>query len=206
MKKIIVNFILDKSRSMQEVRNSTISGFNEYISTLKEDKKSEYEFTLTLFDTSVETVIKAKSLKSVKKLDADSYKPNGGTALYDAVCSTILNTKVEGQKVINVIMTDGEENSSSTYTEKDMRMLIKVLENQGNWTFVYLGANQDSYKAAQKFGFQMGNVSNFNATSLGMSATMRSVASNTMNFSAASGTATNAFFSKADQDMLNETK
>lgn len=38
MKKLptIVNFILDKSGSMDSVRESTISGYNEYIQTLKD--------------------------------------------------------------------------------------------------------------------------------------------------------------------------
>lgn len=202
--KTIVNFILDESGSMQSVKDSTVSGFNEYIDTLKKDKKSDYEFTLTLFNTVTRQPILKKSVKEVGKLD---FSPDGMTALYDAVCTTIKGVKEKkNQKVITVIMTDGEENSSKEYSEKDMKSLIKEREKKGNWTFVYLGANQDSYKVAQKYGISTMNVSNYNATGAGVSATMRSVASNTVCYAASASSATQDFFSKEDQDLLNKTK
>jgi hypothetical protein len=202
--KTIVNFILDESGSMQSVKDSTVSGFNEYISTLKKDKKSDYEFTLTLFNTVTRQPILKKAIGEVGKLD---FSPDGMTALYDAVCTTIKGVKEKkNQKVITVIMTDGEENSSKEYSEKDMKALIKEREGKGNWTFVYLGANQDSYKVAQKYGISTMNVSNYNATGAGVSATMRSVASNTVMYAASATSSTQDFFSKEDQDLLNKTK
>ena len=47
--KTLVNFILDKSGSMYNAQEATISGFNEYLGTLKEDK--DILLSLTLFDT-----------------------------------------------------------------------------------------------------------------------------------------------------------
>lgn len=209
--KTLVNFILDKSGSMDSIKESTISGFNEYLKTLQKDEKSEYEFTLTLFDTRVDTVCKEKAIRSVSRLNSESYKPNGNTALYDAVCQTIRGTKIRrGQTVINVIMTDGEENASTQYTEKDMQLLVHVLENQGNWSFVYLGANQDSFAKAAKFGFNPMNVSNFNATGTGVVRAMSMMASNTSAFVASAssngGLGTANFFSKKDQDELSNVK
>ncbi len=207
MKKTIVNFILDKSGSMSSVQDATISGFNEYIATLKKDKKSTYEFTLTLFDTEVATPVKSEDIKDVKDLDRKSYNPDGWTALYDAVCRTIKGvTLKKGEKAIAIIMTDGEENSSKEYTEVQMKALIQEREKEGNWTFVYLGANQDSYAKAQKYGFNQMNISNFNATTAGVGATMRAMASNTVMYSASSLSSTMDFFSKDDQDELEKTK
>ncbi len=51
---ISVSLILDKSGSMTSVQDATISAINEYVESLKKDKKSSYKISLTLFDTEVE--------------------------------------------------------------------------------------------------------------------------------------------------------
>lgn len=198
----LVNFILDKSGSMESVKTATIGGFNEYIKTLKKDG-NKYSFSLTLFDTQIETPFINTPLSEVDELDAKKYDTNGSTAFYDAVCTTIkkVNEKA-GQKVINIIMTDGEENSSKEYTQVQMKEMIKEREAKGNWTFVYLGANQDSYVNAQKFGISTMNTSNFVATDAGMAKSMTMMASNTAMFAGSSMTNTNAFFTTSDQKNL----
>lgn len=203
---VLVNFILDKSGSMTSVRDATISGYNEYIQTLKKDKKSDYELTLTLFDTDVVTILPAP-ISKISNLTLDFYRPTGMTALYDAVCSTIQGVKEKkGQKVLVVIMTDGLENASQEYTEKDMKKLIKDREKKGNWTFVYLGANQDAYAVAQKYGINQANTVSFNATARGMAASMGTVANNTTFYAASAGGSSANFFSRDDQDILGKTK
>ncbi len=205
--KTLVSFVLDKSGSMGSVKDATISGFNEYVGTLKKDKKSDYLFSLTMFNDKPDRVIINKPIAEVEELNADTYVPDGMTALYDAVCMTIKQVELKkGDKAIMVIMTDGAENSSRQYDEKKMKQFIEDCETSKKWTFVYLGANQDSYAVAAKYGIHRGNVSNFNASASGMNATMRSVANNTVNFSAQSASSTAAFFSKEDQDNLESTK
>lgn len=203
----LVNFILDKSGSMDSVRDATISGFNEYLKTLQKDIKSEYEFTLTLFDTMVTCPVLAYPVRQVKELSRTSYKPDGMTALYDAVCSTIRNVKErKDQKVICIIMTDGEENSSKEYDQVKMKELIDERTKKGNWTFVYLGANQDSYANASKFGISHMNAANFHSTGAGVGASMRNMAMNTMAYAASAEVKTDSFFSKEDQELLDSTK
>lgn len=190
---------------MQSVQSATISGFNEYVQSLQKDKDNEYIFTLTLFSTEAWQEIKGQSIGDVKKLTTTTYDPDGGTALYDAVCQTIKGVKhKKGQPVLTVIMTDGEENSSREFDEKAMADLIKEKEKEG-WTFVFLGANQDSYAKAQKYGISHANTANFNATFVGMAATMRTVANNTKMYAASAGTNAD-FFTKKDQDELENTK
>lgn len=206
-KKTIVNFILDKSGSMSSVQDATISGFNEYVGTLKKDAKSDYEFTLTLFDTETTMPYEGVAISKVKDLDSKSYVPNGNTALYDAVCRTIKGVKAtKGQKVLTIIMTDGEENSSQEYKDTHMKELIAEKEKEGNWTFVYLGANQDSYAKAAQYGFSAMNTSNFHATTAGTGSAMRMMAANTVSFAAQASSNTSSFLSKDDQDLLEKTK
>lgn len=205
MKTTIVNFILDKSGSMGMVREATISGFNEYIQTLKKDKKNKYKFTLTLFDTEVSHPITDTDIKDVDDLSSETYNPDGMTALYDAVCSTINGVKAKkGQKVLTIIMTDGQENSSKEYTEKEMKKLVDE-KTAEDWKFVYLGANQDSYATAQKFGVSAANVANFNATGKGVMRSMNMMATNTAMY-ACSADSNADFFTKADQTELETTK
>lgn len=210
--KTVVSFILDKSSSMGMVQDATISGFNEYIDTLKKDKKGDYSFTLTLFDTEITTPIEGVPLKKVEPLTRSSYRPSGCTALYDAVCRTINDLDVSKKdSSLVIIMTDGEENSSREYNEQKMKDIIKKLEKKGNWTFVFLGANQDSYAKASQFGFNRSNVSNYNATDSGTRMAFSSLARNTASFSAQSfdggaGGSTANFFSAKDQEDIENTK
>lgn len=200
-----MNFILDKSGSMESVVDATISGFNEYVQTLKKDG-NKYSFTLTLFDTGIETPIKGEAIGDVKKLDRKSYVPNGSTALYDAVCTTIKGVhEKKGQKVITIIMTDGQENASHEYNERDMRALIGGKEKQGNWTFVYLGANQDSYAVAANFGISQMNTANFSATGAGTMRAFSVMAMATGSAAGGGGGGTTNFFSAADQNNISMT-
>lgn len=202
---VAVNFILDRSGSMSSCAEGTISGFNEYLKTLKADKKTDYTFSLTLFDDFIEKPIVAKNIKKVADLTNGTFVPRGSTALYDAVCKTIKDFKTTG-KTITVIMTDGGENSSKEFTQVHMREMIKKLEATKKHTFVYLGANQDAYAVAHSFGFAAQNTSNFNATGGGGAGAMRTLGVNTVAYSAQATSATNDFFSKEDQKKLEDTK
>ena len=195
MKKITnVAFILDKSGSMDVIKDSTISGFNEYIKTLKKDKKSSYLFTLTMFDTEISTPILEKKITDIDDLNDKTYNPSGMTALYDAVVTTVKKIENKKDKMLVVIMTDGEENSSREYTQENLKSMVKKLEAKKNWSFVFLGANQDSWLNAQKFGFNKGNVVNFVASNQGVKNAMRNVGMSTMSFSASACNTTQDFF------------
>jgi len=205
-KKVNVAFILDKSGSMQSVEGATIEGFNSYISKLKEDSNIDYRFSLTLFDTEVSRKYSNEKLEDVRKLDRETYRPDGGTALYDAVCETLLKLNTEGTKTLVVIMTDGEENSSKKYDEVRFRDFVILLKDTGTVSFVFLGANQDAWGNAQKWGFDKQNVAYFNATTTGTSNAINMVARGTSAFMASSANTTTDFFSKEDQENLKETK
>ncbi len=206
--KVLVNFILDKSGSMSSVCAATISGVNEYIESLQADKNADYEMALTLFDSAVfKTPV--KPISAVEKLTSDSYSPFGNTALYDAVCKTIHETKgivKEDQKVLTVIMTDGAENASREYKREQLKAMIEECEKTGKWTFVFLGANQDAWANASNFGFAQQNVTNFQASPVGMRSAMATLARGTQEYACMSmevERSTKNFFSKEDQKKLS---
>jgi von Willebrand factor type A domain len=204
--KTTINFILDRSGSMMSVWDATINGFNEYIQELKKDE-NEYNLTLTLFSTgSLQKLYDNADLNSVPNLTRETYHPDGGTALYDAVCDTLQSLKDATDKQLVVIMTDGEENSSQEYTESQFKALKGELEAKGNFTFVYLGANQNAWDNAQKWNFARQNVSSFNSTLAGTDVAFSNLSASTAIFARSASMKTANFMSVAQQKELEETK
>ena len=68
-----------------------------------------------------------------------------------------------------VILTDGMENASQEWTRDTLFRRISKLRKKG-WTFVFLGANQDSYAAGSQMAMPSGNVSNFRPDAAGVAA------------------------------------
>jgi ADP-heptose:LPS heptosyltransferase len=150
--------------------DAAISGFNEYLQTTKrQNKPGVCNFSLTLFDDRIERPVQNADVHNVAELTNQTYRLGGMTALYDAVVTTIegLRDQVKARKdtpaVLVAIMTDGGENSSREYNQTHLRNLINKLQKEGNWTFVFMGANQDSYANAAQMGITKGNVMNWTA-------------------------------------------
>lgn len=78
-------------------------------------------------------------------------------------------------KVLAVIFTDGEENSSTEVSSEDVAKMIANKEDDG-WTFIYLGANQDAWDHGGRMGFSgasSGATVNFVSTPQGTSSSLR---------------------------------
>jgi len=163
---VLVNVILDKSGSMASKTKDVIEGFNAYIAGLGKEDQVNYLFSLTLFDTQVAYRHVAIHLPEVKKLDSKSYQPGGNTALNDAIGITVRKVEADQpkvDKVITVIMTDGEENSSREWTHDAVRGLIEQKEKEGSWTFVFLGAGLDAWHQGKSYSVQAANVAQYSA-------------------------------------------
>lgn len=203
-KTTLVNFILDKSGSMEIIANDIIGGFNRYLKDLQK-RKEKILFTLTVFDSSYHRIYTALDIKKIEPLSENNYRPNGNTALYDAAVETIeaickeVKKMEDKPKVLTVVMTDGEENSSIKHNQKCYRDLIKELEDEDNYTFVYLGANQDSWANASAMGYSsLGNVDNWQANAKGVQAAFNNLSANTIALSASADIKTAKFMSYAD--------
>jgi hypothetical protein len=170
--------ILDRSGSMGSVLQSTITGYNEFVSSLKGD----ISFDLVLFDDQIEYPEIDKPLAKVPKLTTDSYVPRGLTALRDAVCQTLSVVSLKkNEKGVVLIMTDGQENASREYSDEEMKALIRKKEKDG-WVFTYMGANQDSWESTKTWGFQRGNVTNYVASAAGTAEAFRTMSLSTNQF------------------------
>jgi uncharacterized protein YegL len=162
--------LLDRSGSMESIKGETISGFNFF---LNEQKKSGANASLTLvqFDTqSTEIVHEASPIQSVPELNAETYQPRGGTPLLDALGETMISTGStlaampeanRPDKVVFVIITDGQENSSHKFSKNQIKEMLEHQTNVYKWQFIYLGANQDAFAEAGNVGIAMGHAANF---------------------------------------------
>jgi hypothetical protein len=165
-----IAFILDRSGSMQEVKSATISGFNEYIASLKRDDP-EATFQLALFDTEGIDLAEARKAPDVEPLNDKTYIPRANTPLWDAIGRVVSESQDNGDTAyLVVILTDGKENSSVEWDRKKLAALIKEKESSGRWTFAYLGSNQDAWLEAAQFGGRAGASMTYAANPVGTKA------------------------------------
>lgn len=163
-----ITVVLDRSGSMEQCRVEAEGGLNSFIREQRE-KPGDVLFTLVQFDTEYEFVHKALPIKDVPEC---KLVPRGRTALLDAVGRAIVETGErlaavsEDQRpglVAFVIITDGHENSSNEYTNAKIKEMIEHQQTAYKWQFTFLGANQDAFAEAAKYGIPMMAAANFTA-------------------------------------------
>ena len=153
-------FILDKSGSMSGLEKDTIGGFN---SMLDQQSKVDGECVITtvLFDNRYELLHDRIDIRSVQPITGKEYFVGGSTALLDAIGRTIhkidtaqKNTTEDyrAEKVMFVIITDGEENASRHFSSAQIRQMIQHQKERYGWEFIFLGANIDAVETAGRFG------------------------------------------------------
>lgn len=164
-----VAFILDGSSSMTTGKQATIDGFNSQANAVREGAKTagETRFTEVFFANEVQVRRVAASLDQLEPLSDANYHPEGGTALYDAIGSTIASLlqtpgiNCRNTATLVTIFTDGEENSSRLYSVHTVRELISRLEATGRWTFALVGPSRSVGTLAQMLAVKPGNVAGF---------------------------------------------
>jgi len=176
--------ILDRSGSMQSVRQSTIDGINEFFGSQKK-QPGDADVLFIQFDDEYEVLFDG-NLKDVPLLTNETYVPRGWTALNDAIGRTIntigskLSSKPEDEKpliVIVAIMTDGHENRSKEFTKAQVAEMIKHQREKYNWDFVFVGANQDAIFEANRYNIEAKSAITYDANEKGLKNVMRSVTS-----------------------------
>lgn len=194
-----VIFILDESGSMDTAAADVRGGFNTYVEKLRSDG-NDYSLTAIKFGTTVRPLFADLPLDQVPLLTLANYTPLDTTALYDAIgygLSTAkqwaTSEKPYGEdRVLFIIMTDGYENASKEFGKEQVVAKMKRREAAGNWTFVYLGADQNAWAAASSLGFAQGNVLSYASTST--NTTFQRLANATSTASSSTATQTREFF------------
>jgi hypothetical protein len=201
-----IKVILDRSGSMDVVGEVTADRFNEYINGVNVDRgKKKVLVSLYQFDDQYQVDYEDVPVQEVEKLVyRKNYVPRGSTALLDAIGKTMAGQKLgKKDKGICVIITDGYENASQEWTNEKVAELIKDLEDNSAWTFVYLGANQDAFSTARQFGIRTADKTlSYSNDQLGNQvaySSLRSATSRAVMASAATGMANAREYFTADE-------
>jgi Mg-chelatase subunit ChlD len=166
-----IAFILDQSGSMESIKKGTLEGVNSFLlQQQQENAQHPVRFNLTLFSTDFEVRHSSVPVLKVPALTLETYRPGGGTALLDAIGTTVValgkrlaaapEAERPGQVVV-AVMTDGEENSSRQFTWKQISDMIRHQTEVYKWQFLFLGANQDAIATASKINIAQENSATF---------------------------------------------
>jgi len=177
-----IAFILDRSGSMDSMKEAAISGFNAFLKE-QQAEPTPARFSLVLFDNEYDRIVNRFNIREVEGLDTTTFVPRGSTALLDAIGRTIVGLRKQiGEapeefrpgKVILAILTDGQENSSVEYNLQMVNNLISEARRD-DWDIFFLGANQDAIATATQMGIDHRNSASFAASDGGYRNSSRSI-------------------------------
>lgn len=163
-----ITILLDRSGSMANIAKDMEGGINSF---LQEQAKLPGTCFVSLhqFDDEFETVFEKQKLFKTKPVPQVVLKPRGSTALIDSTQKAITKAKENiFDKNIVVIITDGCENSSKECKTADVQKLIKELDATDAWSFVFLGADQDSFGEAVNLGMTRSSAMNYTKSAGGV--------------------------------------
>ncbi len=177
MKKDFVElvFILDRSGSMSGLEKETMAGFNRLIEQQKE-VKGEAVVSTVLFDDRFEVLHNRLNIQNVRHMTPEDYYVRGSTALVDAIGRSItkmrrvhkeLAEELKPEKTIFFITTDGMENASKEFDYDKLKEFIDLQKEKYGWEFIFIGANIDAIKTAERFGINQDRAVNYRSDERG---------------------------------------
>ena len=204
-----ISVVLDRSGSMADTKSDTIGGFNQFLQDQK-DVEGEATLTLAQFDDHYEVLSDMVPIVDAVDLTNETYTPRGYTALLDALGRTINDTehkisqeREKPERVIFVVITDGEENSSREFTRDQIMEMINRHRDEDEWEFVFIGANQDAIQAGGSLGVRDGSTMNYVASPIGTQTMYRGLSQSLTNYRT-SAIAPDEFFSEEDKKEVEE--
>lgn len=176
-------FILDRSGSMRHLEEDTIGSFNSLIDKQKQEEGQAF-ITTVLFNNETKLIHLHQDIHEVNELTKKDYYASGSTSLLDAVGETVREIRFHyndqlreerPDKVIFVIITDGMENSSTTFTASEVRKMIETSKQKYDWEFLFIGANLDAVKEGARLGITPDRAVNYHADRKGSKVVYNSV-------------------------------
>ena len=165
-KRHYVAFVLDRSGSMGPIKQATIDGFNQQLEAIRKEADGNTRISLTTFGSEVTPIYFNRHITRAENLNHLNYRPEGWTALYDAVAYTVNRLSMEAEYAqdatyLIVVVSDGYENYSREYNMYRIANLVKSKQQTGRWTFVYIGSNQDLGQVSASLGISITNTMPF---------------------------------------------
>ncbi|MBQ8100468.1 MAG: VWA domain-containing protein [Paludibacteraceae bacterium] len=155
--------LLDASGSMNCIRQTALTGCNETLQSIRamQHNHADQQHFVSLVSFNSEDpariILDCRPAGGTTDLPANAYLPNACTPLYDAVGIAIARMEralpATDCCVLVTIITDGLENASIEYNAASLKRLVEQKKKQ-NWTFAFIGANQDEVMEAGRIGIR----------------------------------------------------
>lgn len=176
--KTLLCLIVDSSGSMSNKVDEVVGGINEFIDT-HQKTGSDADLIMVEFNSDYSPLRRLSPIDKVEKLSREDYRPRAMTALYDAIGRTIDAISIithQYDKIITVIVTDGQENSSTRYNQWSVKSMIQASEATGKWAFIYMGAQASTFLDAANLGIKLSNTAYYTGSPIGTRHAYRSMA------------------------------
>jgi uncharacterized protein YegL len=148
-----------------ELQKGTGSASNSTSSSSSVSASNNCQFSLVTFNSSYKVEFDEIKLTDMPAITKANYVPNGSTALYDAI-GFVIDCLKDTKKVILIIITDGLDNTSHLYTQKQVADMINDRNKapDAHWNIIYLAANPSLVKQGLDMNISQSsscNISNF---------------------------------------------
>lgn len=154
-------FVIDESGSMAGSESDVTGGFNAYVEKQRAENPGRVQVSMYKFSDKVVRVVSNKAIGKIARLTDEDYEPGGFTALYDAIGRAIqdsdsevarLEVEARPDRVMLVIITDGQENASKLFSSAAIHALIGTHEKMLGWSVVFLGSGLADLSDAELMG------------------------------------------------------
>lgn len=190
-----ITVILDRTGSMESIRDDTIGGFNTFLVKQKAEPGAA-TLTLVQFDSQdpYEVIHRFKPIEDIPQLSRETYVPRASTPLLDALGhgindleKALYDIKEEDRpvKVVFVVVTDGQENSSREFRKDQIEKMIKEKTDKLDWQFIFLSADLAAIADAMSFGIHADKALLFGKNSKGVVGAFESLSERTSDFRSA---------------------
>lgn len=183
--------VIDKSHSMDSIKHEARTGVNAFI---KDQQKvpGDANLSILLFSSGPEylkTLAWRTPIQKIEELRERDYIPEGSTCLHDAIGDAMtrlgkdldaLPESEKPNKVLFVIQTDGEENSSYKFDGKQVRDMIKHQKDVYSWETIYLGQHLGALAVADSLN--VAHAAQFDATPVGAAMMYSALSRSTTNY------------------------
>ena len=190
-----ITVLLDRTGSMQSIREDTIGGFNAFLSQQKAEPDLA-TLTLVQFDSKdpYEVVYNFRAIQSVPELTKATFVPRASTPLLDAMgrCINDLEQNLlqmaeteRPARVVVVVITDGQENASREFRAEQVRSMIKDKQDNDDWQFVFLSADLGAINDALASGVKASAAMAFDKNARGTASVWKSASARIADYRAA---------------------
>jgi len=200
-------FVLDRSGSMSGLEGATIEGFNSQLDTLAGASGNVF-VSCVQFDAPAgpEVLYRRVAVAEAPRLTRETFVPRGATPMLDAVAVAIGIADEEAAEtaVLVITVSDGMENTSCEETWESLAAKVKGRQGRGNWTFAYIGANQDLSEVSQRLYIPIGNTMTYAATAHGTRAAYTASAAASAAMASSQTLSSTNYFGKGERNSARQ--